>query len=176
VAGVHYRREEVDAARRLLRELGQSERALRSVLEFVRRERVGPLPGSSPTAESVVVPAAAAAAPAPSHRRLEAKRRALDRLARRWAELRRAIDPGYSWPQAQARVNRAMGVTRRIEAGERQLDTGLGFLRSELTKLAELYPDEAERLRIPGSVEAIDNRLLEATTGKPKATTGIEPV
>ena len=41
VAGVHYARVEVDAARRLLRELGQSERALRSVLEFVRRERVG---------------------------------------------------------------------------------------------------------------------------------------
>ena len=41
VAGVHYRREEVDAARRLLRELGQPERALRSVLEFVRRESVG---------------------------------------------------------------------------------------------------------------------------------------
>ena len=41
VAGVHYARAEVDAARRLLRELGQSERALRSVLEFVRRERVG---------------------------------------------------------------------------------------------------------------------------------------
>jgi superfamily II DNA or RNA helicase len=32
VAGVHYGRAEVDAARRLLRELGQSERALRSVL------------------------------------------------------------------------------------------------------------------------------------------------
>ena len=45
VAGVHYARAEVDAARRLLRELGQSERALRSVLEFVRRERVG---GSAP--------------------------------------------------------------------------------------------------------------------------------
>ena len=41
VAGVRYGRAEVDAARRLLRELGQPERALRSVLEFVRRERVG---------------------------------------------------------------------------------------------------------------------------------------
>ena len=41
VAGVHYGRAEVAAARRLLRELGQSERALRSILEFVRRERVG---------------------------------------------------------------------------------------------------------------------------------------
>ncbi|MHB1837229.1 MAG: DEAD/DEAH box helicase, partial [Solirubrobacteraceae bacterium] len=37
IAGVHYERHEVDAARRLLRELGQPERALRSVLEFVRR-------------------------------------------------------------------------------------------------------------------------------------------
>ena len=46
----------------------------------------------------------------PAHRRVEAKRRALDRLARRWAQLRREIDPGYTWPQAQARVNRAMGV------------------------------------------------------------------
>ncbi len=153
VAGVHYASEEVDAARRLLRELGQSERALRSVLEFVRRERVVPAPApASPRVPSV-----------PAHRRVEAKRRALDRLARRWAQLRRAIDPGYTWPQAQARVNRAMGVTRRAEAGERELDAGLAFLRSELPKLAELYPAEAERLRIPASVEAIDGRLDAAT-------------
>ena len=99
----------------------------------------------------------------PAHRRVEAKRRALDRLARRWAQLRRAIDPGYTWPQAQARVNRAMGVTRRAEAGERELDAGLAFLRSELPKLAALYPAEAERLRIPASVEAIDGRLDAAT-------------
>jgi superfamily II DNA or RNA helicase len=149
VAGVHYRREEVDAARRLLRELGQSERALRSVLEFVRRERVGAAPGVAP--------------PVPAHRRVEAKRAALDRLARRWAQLRRAIDPQYTWPQAQARVNRAMGVARRSQAGEAQLDDGLAFLRAELRKLATHYPEQAERLRIPASVEAIDGRLLAAT-------------
>jgi superfamily II DNA or RNA helicase len=169
VAGVHYRWEEVDAARRLLRELGQTERALRSVLEFVRRERVGSGPGLPAARASTSASASPVPSPMPAHRRLEAKRRALDRLARRWAELRRAIDPGYSWPQAQARVNRAMGVSRRTDAGEHQLDAGLAFLRSELTKLAKLYPHEAERLRIPGSVEAIDSRLLEATTG-------IEPV
>ena len=105
VAGVHYARAEVDAARRLLRELGQSERALRSVLEFVRRERVGG-------------PADRRRRPVPAHRRVEHKRRALDRLARRWAQLRREIDPDYTWPQAQARVNRAMGVRRRADAGE----------------------------------------------------------
>ena len=153
VAGIHYRREEVDAARRLLRELGQSERALRSVLEFVRRERVGAAPS----------PPRTAAPPVPTHRRVEAKRTALDRLARRWAELRRAIDPGYSWPQAQARVNRAMGVGRRSEAGEAQLDDGLAFLRAELDKLAAHYPEHAERLRIPASVEAIDGRLAATT-------------
>jgi superfamily II DNA or RNA helicase len=166
VAGVHYRRAEVDAARRLLRELGQSERALRYVLEFVRRERVGSESGSPPTAGPVSAPSLMATSSMPSHRRLEAKRRALDRLARRWAELRRSIDQSYSWPQAQARVNRAMGVTRRIDAGERQLDDGLAFVRSELTKLAKLYPDEAERLRIAGSVEAIESRLFAATTGR----------
>jgi superfamily II DNA or RNA helicase len=156
VAGVHYRREEVEAARRLLRELGQSERALGSVLEFVRRERAA--------GGSDVSAAPAASGPAvPAHRRLESKRRALDRLARRWAELRRLIDPAYSWPQAQARVNRAMGVARRAEAGESQLDAGLAFLRSELTKLAAMYPEEAERLKIHGSVEGIGNRLLAAT-------------
>jgi hypothetical protein len=119
------------------------------VLEFVRRERVGP------SAPSV--------APVPAHRRVEAKRQALDRLARRWAELRRDVDSAYSWPQAQARVNRAMGVTRRSDAGEPQLDDGLAFLRAELAKLAEAYPQEAERLRIPASVEAIDRRLGVAT-------------
>ena len=147
VAGVHYSSAEVDAARRLLRELGQSERALRSVLEFVRRERVGG-PAPPPT-------------PVPAHRRVEHKRRALDRLARRWAQLRREIDPGYTWPQAQARVNRAMGVARRAEAGEPQLDTGLDFLRRELAKLSRDYPEQAERLRIPASVEALDPRSGE---------------
>jgi superfamily II DNA or RNA helicase len=154
VAGVHYRREEVDSARRLLRELGQSERALRSVLEFVRRERAG---GEQPAASGP--PVIAAAAVAPAHRRVDEKRRTLDRLARRWARLRREIDPEYTWPQAQARVNRAMGVARRTAASERELDAGLAFLRSELTKLAAAYPDQAERLRIPASIEAIDERL-----------------
>ena len=107
IAGVHYRSEEVDAGRRLLRELGQPERALRSVLEFVRRERVA----TGPACVHPVRPVAQRRrSPVPAHRRIEAKRQALDRLARRWAELRRAIDPSYSWPQAQARVNRAMGV------------------------------------------------------------------
>ncbi len=160
IAGVHYSREEVDAGRRLLGELGQPERALRSVLEFVRRERFGARPGSrSPFG----APASPAAVRAPTHRRIEAKRQALDRLARRWAELRRAIDPVYTWPMAQSRVNRAMGVARRSEAGEAQLDDGLGFLRSELGKLSRLYPEEAKRLRIPASLEAIDSRLLAAT-------------
>jgi superfamily II DNA or RNA helicase len=155
VAGVHYASAEVDAARRLLRELGQSERSLRSVLEFVRRERVsGPAPPPTPV---------------PAHRRVEHKRRALDRLARRWAQLRREIDPGYTWPQAQARVNRAMAVSRRADAGEQQLDDGLDFLRRELAKLARDYPVQAERLRIPASVEAIDGRLGVAN-GEPPAS------
>ena len=178
VAGVHYRRDEVEAARRLLRELGQPERALRSVLQFVRRERLGPGPAAHGAGAADRAGAADGAghghhnqarspmpAAVPAHRRLDAKRRALDRLARRWAELRRAIDPSYTWPQAQARVNRAMGVARRNDAGERQLDAGLAFLRSELTKLAQAYPAEAERLRIPGSVEAIDGQLAAATVG-----------
>jgi superfamily II DNA or RNA helicase len=155
VAGVHYRREEVEAARRLLRELGQPERALRSVLEFVRRERVG-----------AAAPSPGVGAPVPAHRRVDAKRLALDRLARRWAQLRRELDPAYTWPQAQARVNRAMGVGRRADAGERELDDGLTFLRSELSKLARLHPEEAERLRIPASIEAIDGRLSAATGGR----------
>jgi hypothetical protein len=62
-----------------------------------------------------------------------------------------------------------MGVTRRVDAGERQLDDGLHFLRSELRKFAQAYPEEAERLRIPGSVAAIDNRLAAATFGSSPA-------
>jgi superfamily II DNA or RNA helicase len=156
LGGVHYRRDEVDAGRRLLRELGQSERSLRSVLEFLRRER---LPATPSTASASGHPDPVITAAVPTHRRIEAKRQALDRLARRWAELRRAIDPSYSWPKAQARVNRAMGVARRAEAGEADLDAGLIFLRSELRKLSQMYPTEAQRLRIPASVEAIDDRL-----------------
>jgi superfamily II DNA or RNA helicase len=161
VAGVHYKRAEVEAARRLLRELGQSERALRSVLEFVRRERTAA--PAVPARDSDPGPRPAPAVPA--HRRVEAKRRALDRLARRWAQLRRAIDPEYTWPKAQARVNRAMGVNKRADAGEPQLDAGLAFLRHELTKLAQSYPEQAERLHIPGSIEGIDARL-GATIGE----------
>jgi superfamily II DNA or RNA helicase len=168
VAGVHYRREEVEAARRLLQQLGQSERALGTVLEFVRRECVGSGARDEAGPGAGVAGAPSGRPPPPhrrqpvaAHRRIEEKRRALDRLARRWAQLRRVIDPDYTWQYAQARVNRAMGVNKRAEAGERQLEDGLRFLRSELTKLARDYPEEAERLRIPGSVEAIENRLLE---------------
>lgn len=170
VAGEHYGREEVEAARRLLHQLGQSERALGTVLEFVRRERVGSGAHDGVSRGAGVVVASSGRQPAPpshrrqpvaAHRRIEEKRRALDRLARRWAQLRRAIDPDYSWQYAQTGVNRAIGVNKRAEAGERQLDDGLRFLRSELTTLARDYPDEAERLRISGSVEAIENRLLE---------------
>lgn len=167
IAGTHYKREEVDAGRRLLRELGQSERSLRSVLEFVRRERVGTAPASSSPGISPapVTAAAVTAAPVPTHRRIEAKRHAIDRLARRWAELRRAIDPDYSWPKAQARVNRAIGVRRRADASETDLDAGLAFLHAELHKLSRMYPEEAERLRISASIEAISNRVRAATDG-----------
>lgn len=171
IAGVHYHREEVDAARRLLRQLGAPERALRSVLEFVRRERaaasaagargggqVGAAAPGNAGGEQIVRHAPLT----PAHRRVAAKRRALDRLARRWANLRREIDPDYSWAQAQARVNRAMGVSRRAYAGEEELDAGLRFLESELRKLAEMYPEQAQRLGIPGSVEGITDRLRSA--------------
>jgi superfamily II DNA or RNA helicase len=158
VAGVHYGSEEVEAARRLLRELGQPERALRSVLEFVRRERVGDGQPAALRHPKIANPEASV----PAHRRVDEKRKTLDRLARRWAQLRHEVDPEYSWPQAQARVNRAMGVARRTDAGERELDHGLAFLRAELTKLTAAYPDEAERLRIPASIEAIDERLAAA--------------
>src|SRR4051812_28173952 len=103
--------------------------------------------------------------PAPAPGRVEHRRQALDRLARRWAQLRRELDPDYAWPQAQARVNRAMGVRRRADAREAELDAGLAFLRAELTKLTRDYPEQAERLRIPGSVEGIDQRLGLATEG-----------
>jgi hypothetical protein len=64
-----------------------------------------------------------------------------------------------------------MGVDRRADAGERQLDDGLAFLHSELAKLSHMYPEEAERLRIPGSLEAIDNRL-HAAIGLPAPRVG----
>ena len=165
IAGVHYRSEEVDAGRRLLRELGQPERALRSVLEFVRRERVAvdPVLSSPPTAQ-------AAPSPVPAHRRVDAKRHALDRLARRWAELRRAIDPSYSWPQAQARVNRAMGVHRRPDASERQLDDGIAFLAAELTKLSGRIP---KRPNACGSPQRRgDRRSPHGRDGRPHTKLG----
>ena len=50
-------------------------------------------------------------------------------------------------------------MTRRADAGEAQLDDGLAFLRDELAKLADAYPEQAERLRVPASVAAMDERL-----------------
>lgn len=114
-------------------------------LEFVRRERTG---GEQHAAGRRCRARRAPATAVPAHRRVEDKRRALDRLARRRAKLRREIDPDYTWPQAQARVNRAMGVARRTEAGERELDAGLAFLR------------------ITGSVKAIDERLAARVRGR----------
>jgi superfamily II DNA or RNA helicase len=157
IAGVRYGAEEVRAARGLLRELGQSERALRPVLEFVRSQRAAAAADHHPCASHQG--AAAERPPLPAHRRVAAKRQALDRLARRWANLRREIDPAYSWAQAQARVNSAMGVTRRSQAAEEDLDAGLRFLQSELGKLAQMYPEQAQRLGIPGSVQGISERL-----------------
>ena len=150
VAGVRYERREVDAARRLLRELGQPERAIRPVLEFVRRESVG---GSAP--------AAAPQAAVPAHRRVDAKRQAVDRLARRWAQLRRAIEPEFLFPQAQAYVNRTMGVARRADATEAELERGLAFLRTDLARLAREHPEEAAQLRIPESVERMESLLAQ---------------
>jgi superfamily II DNA or RNA helicase len=54
-------------------------------------------------------------------------------------------------------------LTGGAERVEVELDAGLDFLRSELAKLARDYPEHAERLRIPGSVEGIDRRLGAAT-------------
>ena len=165
IAGVHYRSEEVDAGRRLLRELGQSERALRSVLEFVRRERVGWY--RQPADRDPAGSRPRHARPVPTHRRIVAKRQALDRLARRWAELRRAIDPDYSWPQAQARVNRAMGVVRRADAGERQLDDGLAFLRSRAGETCAGVPRRSRATADPGQRRG-DRRPPHGRDGRPR--------
>ena len=143
VAGVHYARAEVDAARRLLRELGQSERALRSVLEFVRRERVG-----GPAA------AADAGARAPA-RRAQAPRARPPRppLGAAAARDRPGLLVAAGAGAREPRDGRARAAPTPARP---QLDAGLDFLRGELAKLARDYPEQAERLRIPGSVEAID--------------------
>lgn len=158
VGGVRYGRDEVTAARGLLRELGQSERAIGKILTFVRAQRLGE-PPSSPVLPSQ--PERASAAPA--HRRVQAKRTAVDQLARRWGQLRRAIDPTFDHRRAQARVNSAMGVRARAAAGEAGLDRGLNFLTAELEKLANTYPDHAASLNITQSVQGILARLAAAT-------------
>ena len=48
-----------------------------------------------------------------------------------------------------------------------ELDAGLDFLRRELSEDARDYPEQAERLRIPASVEGIDQRLGAATGQQP---------
>ena len=153
VAGVHYRREEVDAARRLLRELGQSERALRSVLEFVRRERVGSAPPPP------------AAPPVAAHRRVEAKRRS--------ARPPRA-PLGAAAPRDRSAVHVAAGPGARQPRDGRRRGAQRPARRSSTTASPSCgqswpssrahYPEQAERLRIPASVEAIDGRLAAATT------------
>ena len=148
VAGVHYASAEVDAARRLLRELGQSERALRSVLEFVRRERVG-----GPAA------AAGAGARAPP-RRAQAPRAGPPRAP---------LGPAAARDRPRLHVATGAG-TREPRDGRRRAaptpasPSSTPASRScarELAKLARDYPEQAERLRIPASVEAIDQRLGE---------------
>jgi len=91
-----------------------------------------------------------------------------DASASRWLVAVNMVSEGVDVPRlvlaaAQARVNRAMGVRRRTEAGEAQLDDGLAFVRSELAKLTRDYPEQAERLRIPASVEATAERAGVAT-------------
>lgn len=156
VAGVRYGRAEVEAARALLRELGQSERAIGKVLTFVRAQRIEASP-----ARPARVPAVAPAA-VPTHRRVEAKRAAVDQLARRWSALRRAIDPAFDYGQAQGRVNAAMGVKSRAQAGEPELDRGIAFLRTEIEKLSATYPEQADALSMEGSVRGIVGRLEKA--------------
>jgi len=159
VAGVRYERAEVEAARALLRDLGQSERAIGKVLAFVRSQRVEMSPARGNGGGGAAQPPAA-----PAHRRVEAKRAAVDQLARRWGEFRRSLDPEFRYPQAQARVNAAMGVRSRAQAGEDELDRGLAFLRSELDKLSRLYPEHDDALSMTGSVTGILARL-HATVG-----------
>ena len=164
VAGVRYGRAEVDAARRLLRELGQPERALRSVLEFVRRERIG-AGGGAPSPLPLPRWRAAAGAAVPAHRRVEAKRAALDRLARRWAELRRAIDPGYTLAAGPgAGQSGAWASTARADAGEAQLDDGLAFACAQSSRSwSRATRRMPSACASPSSVAAIDGRLGAAT-------------
>jgi hypothetical protein len=61
-------------------------------------------------------------------------------------------------------------VRRRAEASEQDLDAGLQFLLQELRKLSQSYPEQAERLRIPASVDALEGRVRAATAGAPSPT------
>ena len=141
VAGVQYARVEVDAARRLLRELGQRN-AGAALGAGVR----------APPARRRSGPDARARAP-PRRAQAPRARSTLSRAPLGPAEGVR-FDPNYTWPQAQARVNRAMGVRRRADAGEAELDRASRSTATSSPKLARDYPEQAERLSIPGSVEA----------------------
>ena len=69
---------------------------------------------------------------------------------------------------APRRFAPAVRVALFLAAGGRcaecscELERGLEFLRDELAKLAAAYPQEAERLRITASLEALDERLSAA--------------
>ena len=105
--------------------------------------------------------------PVPAHRRVEHKRRALDRLARRWAQLRREIDPGYTGRRRRRASTARWASPAAPTPASRSSTTASTFLRRELGKLARDYPEQAERLRIPASVEAIDGRLGVANGESP---------
>ena len=153
VAGVHYARAEVDAARRLLRELGQSERALRSVLEFVRRERVG---GAASAAD--------ARARAPP-RRAQAPRARPPRpplgaaAARDRPELHVAAGAGARQP----RDGRA--PPRRRRRGRARRRPGVPAQRARQAR--PRLPRAGRAAAHPGSVEGIDSRLGTATGDVP---------
>jgi hypothetical protein len=74
-----------------------------------------------------------------------------------------ALDAGSSqaegsWPASTTAVRRS---TPRSDCCANSSD--LAFLRIELAQLMRLHPQDAERLRIPVSVETIDDRLSAAT-------------
>jgi superfamily II DNA or RNA helicase len=108
---------------------------------------------------------------APAHRRVDQLRDEMTRLVGSYTERIRATFDGerFDWKQANALVNRAMGVRSRKEAGVEELEGGVAWLRKQISDFDERLPLLAARIER----ELAEKRARKATSRTSRASAQI---